>query len=267
MQVEDQAVIISNKGGLPETSKSAIILEKLTAQNIYNNIEKLILNKKKLKKAQKLNYKNFKFNHRYISKLIDEIRNQYQNNFSFNIKKNKKLKIMHITNFNERFNGRLHYNTGRRINNGFIRLGHNVLSVSDRDILHNNKTLTDIKGLKNLQKKILDTYDNFKPDLVILGHADKVSATTLEKMKKLDGNLKISQWFLDPLSKHGPDHKNNSKRILDKIELLDKTFLTTDPNSLSLKIPNSHFIPNPCDKSFEILENYKKKCDFDVFLQ
>ena len=139
------AVIISNKGGLPETSKSAIILEKLTAQNIYNNIEKLILNKKKLKKAQKLNYKNFKFNHRYISKLIDEIRNQYQNNFSFNIKKNKKLKIMHITNFNERFNGRLHYNTGRRINNGFIRLGHNVLSVSDRDILHNNKTLTDIK--------------------------------------------------------------------------------------------------------------------------
>ena len=59
---------------------------------------------------------------------------------------------MHITNFNERFNGRLHYNTGRRINNGFIRLGHNVLSVSDRDILHNNKTLTDIKGLKNLQK-------------------------------------------------------------------------------------------------------------------
>jgi hypothetical protein len=39
----------------------------------------------------------------------------------FNIKKKKILKIMHITNFNERFNGRLHYNTGRRLNNGFIR--------------------------------------------------------------------------------------------------------------------------------------------------
>jgi len=172
---------------------------------------------------------------------------------------------MHITNFNERFNGRLHYNTGRRINNGFIRLGHNVLSISDRDIIHNNKSLTDLKGLNNLQKKILDTYDNFKPDLIILGHADKVSSLTLEKMKNLDKNLKISQWFLDPLSKYGPDHANNSKRILDKIEFLNRTFLTTDPNSLSLKIPNSHFIPNPCDRSFEILENYKKKCDFDVF--
>ena len=259
------AVIISNKGGLPETSKSAVILKELNSTNIFDNIENLILNKNKLRNIQKENYKNFKFTHDYISRVIDNVRDQYQSNFFVNINKDKNLKIMHITNFNERFNGRLHYNTGRRINNGFIRLGHNVLSISDRDILHNNKSLRDLKGHNNLQKKILDTYDNFKPDLIVLGHADKVSLFTLEKMKKLDKNLKISQWFLDPLSKYGPDHKNNSKRILDKTKLLDKTFLTTDPNSLPLKIPNAHFIPNPCDKSFEVLENYKKKCDFDVF--
>ncbi len=259
------AVIISKKGGLPETTKSAILLDELSSKNIFNIIENLILNQKKLKHYQKLNYKNFRFDHKYISKIIDDIRDQFHNINLFNIKKDRKLKIMHITNFNERFNGRLHYNTGRRINNGFIRLGHNVLSISDRDIIHNNKSLTDLNGLNNLQKKILDTYDNFKPDLIMLGHADRVSSLTLEKMKNLDKNLKISQWFLDPLSKYGPDHANNSKRILDKIEFLDKTFLTTDPHSLSLKIPNSHFIPNPCDKSFEVLENYKNKCDFDVF--
>ncbi len=259
------AVIISKKGGLPETSKSAILIQELSIKNIYDAIEKLILNQFLLKKIQQQNYKNFKFDHKYISKLIDDIRDQFQNINLFNIKKNRKLKIMHITNFNERFNGRLHYNTGRRINNGFIRLGHNVLSISDRDIIHNNKTLTDLKGLINLQNKILDTYDNFKPDLIMLGHADKVSLLTLEKMKNHDKNLKISQWFLDPLSKYGPDHINNSKRILDKIEFLDKTFLTTDPGSLSLKIPNAHFIPNPCDESFEVLENYKNNCDFDVF--
>ena len=250
---------------MPETTKSAILLDELSSKNIHSAIENLILSPIKLKNCQKLNYKNFKFDHEYISKIIDGIRDQFQNIKFFNIKRDRKLKIMHITNFNERFNGRLHYNTGRRINNGFIRLGHNVLSISDRDIIHNNKSLTDLKGLNNLQKKILDTYDNFKPDLIMLGHADKVSSLTLEKMKNLDKNLKISQWFLDPLSKYGPDHANNSKRILDKIEFLDKTFLTTDPNSLSLKIPNSHFIPNPCDRSFEVLENYKNKCDFDVF--
>ena len=259
------AVIISNKGGLPETTKSAILIKELNVQSIYKTIERLILDSTKLRNYQKTNYNNFKFTHKYISRLIDNVRDKFQNINSFNVKKNRKLKIMHITNFNERFNGRLHYNTGRRINNGFIRLGHNVLSLSDRDIIHGNKSLTDPKGLINLQSKILDTYDNFKPDFVILGHADRVSLLTLEKMKSIDKNLKISQWFLDPLSKYGPDHANNTKRILDKIEFLDKTFLTTDPNSLSLKIPNSHFIPNPCDRSFETLENYKKRCEFDVF--
>ena len=259
------AVIISNKGGLPETSETAIKLENLSSNEIFNKIQKLIDDRNYLLKNQISNFKTFKFDHKYISNLIDDIRVQFENIKSFSIKKDQVLKIMHITNFNERFNGRLHYNTGRRINNGFIRLGHNVLTISDRDILHNNKSIKDLKGFNNLQKKILDTYENFKPDLLVLGHADRVSALTLGKLKELDKNLHITQWFLDPLSKFGPDHENNTKRILDKKDFLNTTFLTTDPKSLSINIPNSYFIPNPCDSSFEILENYKKDCSFDVF--
>jgi glycosyltransferase involved in cell wall biosynthesis len=259
------AVIISNKGGLPETSNAAIKLKNLSHKDLYNQIDQLIQNNRLLRKKQKENYNSFKFNHRYISGLIDSVRSQFVNINIFNIKKNLNLKIMHITNFNERFDGRLHYNTGRRINNGFIRLGHNVLTISDRDTIHYNKSLKDFSGTNNLQKKIIDTYNNFKPDLIVLGHADKVSKNTLDKIKNSNDNLRITQWFLDPLSKYGPDHKNNTKRILDKVDFIDKTFLTTDPNSLSINIPNSHFIPNPCDKSFEILKNFKKDCAYDVF--
>ena len=61
---------------------------------------------------------------------------------------------------------------------------------------------------KDLHKQI----SNFKPDLLILGHADRVSNENLRKIKKNNKNIKISQWFLDPLSKHGPDHLNNSRR-------------------------------------------------------
>ena len=122
---------------------------------------------------------------------------------------------MHITNFNYRFDGRLHYNTGRRINNGFVRLGHNVLTVSDRDILHNKKSLNDLVGSKSLQNSIINNYNNFKPDLVILGHADNVSLDTIQTMKK--NRTFISQWFLDPVGRFGPDYINNKNRVLHKI--------------------------------------------------
>ena len=99
----------------------------------------------------------------------------------FNISKKAIFKIIHITNFNQRFDGRLHYNTGKRLQNGFVRLGHNVLAISDRDIISRNKSINDFDGKKTLQKTIIDTYGNFKADCIILGHADSVDSETLYK--------------------------------------------------------------------------------------
>ena len=203
------AVIISNKGGLPETSSSAIILKKLNSQTLFNAIDKLILNKKKLLTVQKNNYSNFIFTHRYISSIIDNLRDTFltTNKINlFNIKKNKIFKILHITNLNERFNGRLHYNTGKRLQNGLIRLGHNVLALSDRDNINKNKTINDLSGKKSLQNSIIETYKNFRADCIILGHADAVQNNTLEELKNSNKNLKICQWFLDPIGEGGPDY-------------------------------------------------------------
>ena len=256
------AVIISNRGGLPETSSSAIILKSLNKANLYKEICNLITNKKKLINKQKANYKDFFLTHEYVCKILDNLRNKFIIK-NVNLKIKKILKIMHITNFNYRFDGRLHYNTGRRINNGFVRLGHNVLTVSDRDILHNNKKINDLIGSKTLQKSIRNNYKNFKPDIIILGHADNVFVETLSEFKK--DKVLIGQWFLDPLSRYGPDYSNNKSRILNKNDLIDTTFLTTDPKSLDFKLNNSFFIPNPCDESFEVLKNYEKNCDNDLF--
>ena len=170
---------------------------------------------------------------------------------------------MHITNFNYRFNGRLHYNTGKRINNGLLRLGHNVLAVSDRDMIHENKSIKDFSGIKSLQLNIEENFKNFRPDLVILGHADAVKDDTLNFLKNND--VKIAQWFLDPVSKLGPDFENNKRRITQKDKLIDATFLTTDPKSLDFNLKNPFYIPNPCDQSFETLENYKHDCENDLF--
>ena len=256
------AVIISSNGGLPETSKSAIILKRLNAKNLYNQISRLIKNPKYLLKCQKNNYKNFYLTHSYVTKLIDKVRNIYYIKNPYLVFK-KNIKIIHITNFNYRFDGRLQFNTGRRINNGLVRLGHNVLTISDRDILSQNKRLSDITGEAKLQDKIKKAYYNFKPDLVILGHADAVNEDTLDFLKQK--KIKISQWFLDPVIKLGPDYLNNKNRLNIKEKYVDATFLTTDPKSIDFKLANSFYMPNPCDVSFEILNNYNKNCQNDLF--
>ena len=262
------AVIISNRGGLPETSINDLILKNLEVKTLYNAINDLINNKNKLINLQKKNYNNFKFTHKYIANIIDDIRKTFVENknlYFFNIKKKTILKILHITNFNQRFNGRLHYNTGRRLNNGFTRLGHNVLTISDRDIVNKNKNLADYNGKRFLQKTIIEAYGNFRADCLILGHADSVKTETLNYLKNLNTDLKISQWFLDPIGKNGPDFKKNTHRVLEKVSFLDATFLTSDPSALSTKIDNSHYIPNPCDQSFETLKNYQSDTENDIF--
>ena len=77
--------------------------------------------------------------------------------------------------------------------------------------------------------------------------------------------MKICQWFLDPISKNGPDYKNNKNRLLKFTKVTDSNFITTNPKSLDFKVKNSFFFPNPADESFEILKNYNYDCDNDIF--
>jgi glycosyltransferase involved in cell wall biosynthesis len=260
------ALILSNTGGLSETTNHAVILSEISDDDLFKKLDYLIKNKSFRNLLQKKTYNDFKLTNHYAAKTIDNLRSKIIIN-KINLIKNTKnpLKIIHITNFNERFDGRLHYNTGKRINNGLIRLGHNILTISDRDILSNYKNLKDPKGINTLNKKIITSFNNFNPDLIIAGHADNILPDTFEYLRNKNKSLKIAQWFLDPLSKFGPDFIKNKKRLLKNINFVDANFLTTDPNSIEFKIKNSYFIPNPADKSFETLENYKQDCENDMF--
>ena len=260
------ALIISNTGGLNETTKHALIIKNITAKDIYKKIDYLIKNKGFRQNLQKNAYKNFKLTNQHSSKLIDNLRTKlYFKGINNPTKVNKILKIIHITNFNERFDGRLHYNTGKRINNGFIRLGHNVLSISDRDIISNYKSLADPYGRITLNNKIIESCKNFNPDIIVIGHADNISVETFDYLKNTNKNLKFAQWFLDPISKLGPDYINNRKRLLKFKNFMDSSFITTDPKSIDFKIDNSFYIPNPADKSFETLKNYETNPENDLF--
>jgi len=251
------AVIISDKGGLKETITDGIIIKNNSVNNIFNAIEDLIKNKKKLIDLQKKSYKNFYLTNKYISKKIDIYRSILDKKSKSNSSKKSKLKIIHITNFNERHNGRLFYNTGKRINNGLVRLGHSVLEFSDRDILSNNRKLNDLSGAKYLNSKLLSVVGNYSPDLIILGHADLIDFKTLKTIKQYYPQIRITQWFLDRMDS---EWKNNKKRFLKKIDIMDTSFCTTDPDILNFPKKNMiYYIPNPVDESFETLNNYKNR--------
>ena len=249
-------VIISNRGGLPETITNGIILKNLSVNSLFKEIENLIVNQNLLKKLQKDSINNFVLTNDHISNKIDECRieslNLHVNNLK--LKNLNNLKILHVTNFNERHNGRLFYNSGRRINNGFIRLNHSVLELSDRDIVSYSRNLNDFKGSKKLNEKLLDIISNYIPDLIVFGHADLIDNETINFIKKNYPNTKLCQWFLDRMD---GEWVKNKDRFIKKIELMDANFCTTDPKALNFsKWDNVYYIPNCVDQSLENLEIY-----------
>jgi len=258
------AVIITNRGGLPETITNGVIVEKLSTKNIFFAIEKLIKNNNYRKHLQKLSLENFYLTNKNASYKIDNYRKQIIDKNLIKKGSVDKLKILHVTNFNERHNGRLFYNTGKRINNGFIRLNHSVLEFSDRDIVSYYRRINDLSGKKKLNSKFIDVISNYLPDVIVLGHADLISRETLIFIKRNYPDIKMCQWFLDRMDS---DWKKNRTRFEDKMDLMDASFCTTDPIFLNFPKKNRIFyMPNPVDESFEKLKNHKKKYfNNDVF--
>ena len=256
------AVVISNKGGLPETITDGVILNKLNSANLYNEMKRLIINKKLRQKIQLNSIKNFYLDNKYISSKIDIYR---YNLLKLNTINYNKIKILHITNFNERHNGRLFYNTGRRINNGFVRLGHTVQTLSDRDVVSRERKFIDLSGSKALNAKLIEIVGNYSPNLIVFGHADQILNETLIKIKNYYPSIKMCQWFLDKMD--DDEWSINKNRFLKKIKYLDANFCTTEPKNIkSFSGKKIKYIPNPVDESFENLNVYKNKnYKYDLF--
>ena len=70
------AVIITNRGGLPEAASFGIKLNNLDSKTLFRAIDKLILNKKYRNYVQKKTLDKFIFTNSFVSKKIDNYRNK-----------------------------------------------------------------------------------------------------------------------------------------------------------------------------------------------
>ena len=103
-----------------------------------------------------------------------------------------KLKILHITDLHFRHNGRLFYSTGKKINNGLILNGHNVLNISDRDITNQKRNILDIGSKKYLNDRIIQNIEktnHVKINQLTLHNLNKsyiqVKGINIQNQKKL----------------------------------------------------------------------------------
>ena len=261
------ATIISNRGGLTETTDHAVILNRLNHVDLYKNLKKLIKEKKFRKNLQYLGKKNIKHIISKNTKIIDKMRKDIFPNYNLNILK-KRLKIINLYNQGQKINHRLfNISLGKKFTNGFIRNNHDVLEVSDRDFLRNNKTFNLIPNRINFQRYLIETCKNYNPDLLFFGHTKNIDLNTIDEIKSYNKNLIISQWNEDPVMPSLEYSKQNISNINLYSNFVDHNFITTHPSIIKNKVnsKNFHFFFVPVDKNIECFEVYKMNPRKDLF--
>ena len=257
------AVITSGKGGLKETSFKPIVIEEINENKIFLKIDELITNKAKLTKINKFNFYNRKIN---FEENINNLNSLKKHLLEPKINKiniqNKTKRVLHISNFDERSNYRLaNINIANKISHGFIKNNIQVFNFSDRYFQTKNNFIS-------IDSKILEIVKNIRPELLLLGHTNSVKLETLEIVKKVSPETKISFWYEDSINKLGPDYFQNKLFVEKYKELVDKFFITTSPNKVQAEISKNklNFLPIPCSEFTENF-NFMKYRDFhyDVF--
>ena len=253
------ATITTRNGGLPETFNNELFLEKINDIELYKLIEKLIKNNIYRKRIQKKNFSNVINNiNEKVSKL-DEFKNHILLPKIF-FNKKAKLKILHVSTFDERSDHRLfNISISQKLSKGFIRNDHDVINFSYRNYLSKNILRHRNEIINN---KVINICNHYRPDLLVLGHNNFLYKNNLEKIK-YNFKSKIALWYEDALGHkgEGPNWRQNLTLIENNNHYIDNYFVTTHPDEIKTIISKKkmNFLPIPVDENIENLEIYNSR--------
>jgi glycosyltransferase involved in cell wall biosynthesis len=260
------ATITTRNGGLPETFNNDLFLEKINETELYRLIDRLIKNDIYRKNIQKKNFSNVVNNLKEKVSKLDEFKNHLLIPKLFFNKKTK-LKILHISTFDERSDHRLfNISISQKLSKGFIRNDHDVINFSYRNYLSKNILRNRNEIINN---KVINICNHYRPNLVVLGHNNFLYKNNLEKIRH-NFKSKIALWYEDALGHkgEGPNWRQNLTLIENNSDYIDKYFVTTHPDEIKTKINKKkmNFLPIPVDENIENLEIYKAKNKYkDLF--
>ena len=168
------------------------------------------------------------------------------------------MRIIHADNLMIRRYGQLKVSTGRRHFNGMIRNNWKVCEYSERDIAKFEAPL-GIKplGTRAANRRFIETCDNYKPDVILLGHCNLISNASLKEVKRLMPQVPLIYRNLDSLWR-----ERNIKWIHHRKEVMDAIFITTAGQPLQQFLTGKNivaYLPNATDPGMDDQDNSQKK--------
>jgi len=160
------------------------------------------------------------------------------------------MRIVHAANLQLDKDGAHLWNQDQKIQHGLVRLGHFVypFSINDRArMLSPTKSKTFGKGRAN--KALIETCRNVHPDLLILGHAQFITADTLREIRRILPQIRIGLWYVDPLW-----DEDDTRHLRERLEVLDAVLCSTGGpllEALARQGCIAGFIPSAVDAGIE----------------
>lgn len=174
--------------------------------------------------------------------------------------------IVHAANFGIRPKGAFQNNVERKLTNGLIRNGHQVLTFSDRDAAMAGSLLGPhrVGGAGFANRALRALCVDIRPDLLILGQTDIVRPETVAGIRENLPAMRVLQWSVDALFEPG-----NIERLERNMPVVDASLVTTAGAALAPLGRAGRrvgFLPNPVDFSIERGQNHlNADLAFDLF--
>lgn len=178
----------------------------------------------------------------------------------------RQLRLLVVDNFQIRRYGKGREGQGYRFACGAVRNDWRVMTFSERDI---TRFLAPLGFLRNvgaamMNRRLLRTCVNFRPDLVLIGHCDYVTNATLAKIRAALPGTKLVHVNVDPVwQAHTVD------QIRARMESCDAIFVTTAGEKLREWTTGRNavgFLPNMCDPVMEHEDvSRRDDCRYDLF--
>ncbi|WJW75119.1 glycosyltransferase [Thiohalobacter sp. IOR34] len=175
------------------------------------------------------------------------------------------IRILHVGDLGLKRYGQLPNTFERKMVYGLLRNDYCVYEFSDKDVAKFEAPLGISRlGIAAVNRRLLETVDNFRPDLVIFSNSRKIPNATLETLRRRWPATRIACYTCDPLFS-----EDNRAHQVQRLSVCDRLFVTmAGPMLHELARQGAapvHYLPNPADPSVECLDNSARE-DLDIDL-